>query len=63
MNILILITDVRFSTKYTSLDTSSFDMSVKLWVDESENVSYGLVRRNRLAFELLEFFMEDILVP
>ena len=63
MNILILITDVRFSTKYTSLDTSSFDMSVKLWVDESENVSYVLVRRNRLVFELLDIFMDDSLVP
>ena len=39
MNILIIITDVKFSLKTTSLATSSFDMGVKVWVAESENVS------------------------
>ena len=35
MKILIIITDL----KTTSLDTSSFDMGIKVWDDESENVS------------------------
>ena len=39
MNILIIIIDVKFSLKTTSLATSSFDMGVKVWVAESENVS------------------------
>ena len=39
MNILIIITEVNFSLKTTSLATSSFDMGVKVWVVESENVS------------------------
>ena len=39
MNILIIITDVKFSLKTTSFAKSSFDMGVKVWVAESENVS------------------------
>ena len=39
MNILIMITSVKFSLKSTSLATSSFDMGVKVWVAKSENVS------------------------
>ena len=39
MNILIIIIDVKFSLKTTSLATSSFDMGVKVWVAKSENVS------------------------
>jgi WD40 repeat protein len=44
-----LITDVRFSPNSTSLATSSFDKSVKVW--DGENVSSVLLRRNRLAVE------------